>query len=185
MWWQKYWVFVLLIIVSGYSLFGGVTVSAAKHDLIGQAAPEFSQSTPQDWLNSEPLSLEKLRGEVVLIDFWTFGCWNCYNSFPWLNELEANFRDRPFRVIGVHSPEFSHEKDRQKLAQKIAEFKLKHPVMIDNDFTYWRAMHNRYWPSFYVLDKQGVIRGFYAGETHQGDSQARRIGSLISRLLKE
>ena len=161
------------------------SVIAAKHDLIGKQAPEFTQLSQSDWLNSEPLKLAQLKGNVVLIDFWTFGCWNCYNSFPWLKGLEEKYAGRPFKIVGVHSPEFDHEKDRDKLVEKISEFDLRHPIMVDNDFKFWRAMHNRYWPSFYVIDKKGVLRGFYAGETHQGDSQSRRIGNLIGRLLKE
>ena len=161
------------------------SVIAAKHDLIGTQAPEFTQQAQSDWLNSQPLTLAQLKGKVVLIDFWTFGCWNCYNSFAWLKGLEEKYADRPFKVVGVHSPEVAHEKDRDKLMEKISEFSLRHPIMIDNDFKFWRAMHNRYWPSFYVVDKKGVLRGFYAGETHQGDSQSRRIGNLIGRLLKD
>ena len=160
-------------------------VTAAKHDLVGQAAPEFTQAATDDWLNSKPLKLADLAGNVVLLDFWTFGCWNCYNSFPWLNSLEEKYAGKPFKIVGVHSPEFEHEKNRDKLLKKITEFGLKHAIMVDNDFNYWRAMHNRYWPAFYIVDKQGVIRGFYAGETHSGDSQSRRIGNLIARLLKE
>ena len=158
---------------------------AAKHDLIGKPAPEFTQSAADDWLNSKPLQVADLAGKVVLLDFWTFGCWNCYNSFPWIKSLEEKHAGKPFKVVGVHSPEFEHEKNRTKLREKIAEFGLSHAIMVDNDFHYWRAMHNRYWPAFYILDKHGVIRGFYAGETHTGDSQSRRIGNLIARLLKE
>ena len=157
----------------------------AKHTLVDQLAPEFTQQNAEDWLNSEPLKIANLAGQVVLIDFWTFGCWNCYNSFAWLNALQKKHADKAFKIIGVHTPEFSHERDRAKVAAKMAEFKLDHPVMIDNEFAYWRALHNRYWPSYYVVDKRGVVRGFYAGETHAGNSQARRIGSLISRLLAE
>ncbi|MEM7466998.1 MAG: redoxin domain-containing protein [Pseudomonadota bacterium] len=183
--WRLLWALAPLGLIGLFLALSGAPAVAAKHTLIGKQLPEFSQQTSNDWLNSEPLQVEALRGQVVLIDFWAFGCWNCYRSFPWLNQLEEKFTGKPFRIIGVHSPEFSHEKDRAKLAEKIAEFKLKHPVMVDNDFVFWRAMHNKYWPSYYIIDKSGVIRGFYAGETHKGDSQDRRISSLISRLLKE
>ena len=105
--------------------------------------PEFTHNAPVDWLNSSPIRVESLRGKVVLIDFWTFECWNCYRSFPWLNELEGKFSNREFMVIGVHSPEFARERDRAAVAAKVKEFGLQHPVMIDNDFSYWRAMNNR------------------------------------------
>ncbi len=183
---MRYRRFILSIaIISIATIFAFVDVSAAKHELLGQPLPEFTQQDPEDWLNSSPLKLEDLKGQVLVIDFWTFGCWNCYNSFPWLNTLQEKYVDKPFKVIGVHSPEFPHERDRVKVAEKTKEFNLQHPVMIDNEFIYWKKLRNRYWPSFYIVDKKGVIRGFYAGETHLDDSQARRIGNLISRLLKE
>ncbi|MBN3564890.1 redoxin family protein [Aliamphritea spongicola] len=148
-------------------------------------APALTQTDPLAWLNSPPLSLEDLRGKVVLLDFWTFDCWNCYRSFPWLNSLEETFADDDFIVLGIHTPEFEHEKVRDNVAEKIAEFKLHHPVMMDNDFAYWRAMGNRYWPAFYILDKQGQVRSVYIGETHANTGQANAIEADIRRLLAE
>ncbi len=149
----------------------------------GEAAPEFTHQAAQDWINSAPVSLESLRGDVVLIDFWTFDCWNCYRSFPWLNEVDERFAGRGLRIIGVHSPEFRHEREPQRVAAKVREFGLGHPVMIDNDFSYWKAIGNRYWPAFYLVDKRGQLRYRFAGEMHSGDRRAleieRRIGELI------
>jgi thiol-disulfide isomerase/thioredoxin len=147
--------------------------------------PEFTESTPSHWVNSGPLSIKELRGKVVLVDVWTFECWNCYRSFPWLNDLETRLADTDFQVIGIHSPEFERERDRDAVARKVEEFGLHHPVMIDNDFAYWRALNNRYWPTFYVVDKQGRIRARYIGETHQGSRQAKLIEQQIRDLLVE
>ena len=147
--------------------------------------PAFTSDTPQDWFNSEPLKVEGLRGKVVLLDFWTFDCWNCYRSFPWLKDLEARLADEPFTVIGIHSPEFEHERDRNNVAAKIEEFQLRHPVMLDNDFKYWRALNNRYWPAFYLIDKQGRVRHLHVGETHVGDARAKQIEAEIQTLLRE
>lgn len=149
------------------------------------AAPEFTHQDPKDWLNSAPVALKDLRGQVVLLDFWTFDCWNCYRSFPWLKSVEKRFADRQLRVIGIHSPEFDHERIRANVAQKVKEFGLDHPVMIDNDYSYWQAIGNRYWPTFYLLDKQGRIRAFYIGETHVGDRRAKKIETRIAQLLSE
>lgn len=149
------------------------------------AAPAFTHTEKQAWINSGPLRIEDLRGHVLLLDFWTFACWNCYRSFPWLNDLEERLRDQGLRIIGVHTPEFDYERIRSNIEEKVAEFELHHPVMIDNDHSYWRAMHNRYWPAFYLIDKQGRIRAKYAGETHAGDTQAKRIEADIQRLLDE
>ena len=147
--------------------------------------PEFTHNAPLDWLNSTPLRVESLRGKVVLIDFWTFECWNCYRSFPWLKELEEKLSSQSFMVIGVHSPEFERERDRAAVAAKVKEFGLQHPVMIDNDFSYWSAMNNRYWPAFYLVDKQGNIRYRFIGETHAGDRQAMLIEKRLRELLLE
>jgi thiol-disulfide isomerase/thioredoxin len=147
--------------------------------------PEFTSIDPADWFNSKPLVSADLRGKVVLIDVWTFGCWNCYRSFPWLKAMEARLADQPFQVIGIHSPEFEHERDRDNVAAKIAEFGLEHPVMLDNDFAYWRRLHNRYWPAFYLVDKNGTIRHLHVGETHEGDARALRIEQQIGELLDE
>lgn len=148
-------------------------------------APEFTQKTADAWLNSPPLRMQDLRGKVVLLDFWTFECWNCYRSFPWLNGVEKKFASQGLQVIGIHTPEFEHEKSRIRLEEKIDEFKLHHPVMMDNDFAYWRSLSNRYWPAYYLIDKQGRVRALFVGETHAGGAQAQSIEAEIEKLLKE
>ena len=147
--------------------------------------PEFTSSASENWFNSEPLRVEKLRGQVLLVDVWTYDCWNCYRSFPWLRALEAELAGQPFQVIGIHSPEFDHEHDPARVAAKVREFGLQHPVMMDNDFAYWRALGNRYWPAYYLVDKDGRIRSVHVGETHRGDARARRIEDEIMALLAE
>lgn len=162
-----------------------VTMAGDPPGTTGVPAPEFTHTAPADWLNGPPQSLAQLRGRVVLVDFWTFDCWNCYRSIPWLKSLEARFADEPFSVVGVHTPEFEHERKPENVRAKIAEFGLTHPVMLDNDFSYWRAMGNRYWPAFYLIDKRGRVREAFIGETHEGDRQARRVHEAVSALLKE
>lgn len=151
----------------------------------GAAAPEFTHADPSAWINSAPLTLRGLRGRVVLVDFWTFDCWNCYRSFPWLNAVDERYGSEGLTVVGVHSPEFEHERDRERVAAKVAEFGLHHPVMIDNDFSYWKAMGNRYWPAFYLIDRKGVLRDVFVGETHAGDRNAERIERRVRELLAE
>lgn len=148
-------------------------------------APEFTSRNAADWINSPPLALADLRGKVVLLDVWTFGCWNCYRSFPWLNDLEARLNGRGLQVVGIHSPEFERERDVDAVKRKVKEFHLEHPIMLDNDFRYWNALGNRYWPAYYLIDKQGRVRARFFGETHQGDAQARRIEATLGTLLAE
>jgi len=159
--------------------------TAIQASELGIPAPEFTHTTQQEWLNSKPLKLTDLRGKVVLIDVWTFGCWNCYRSFPWLNALEQRYAGKGLQVIGVHSPEFDHERDTEALKAKLNEFKLTTPQMIDNDFSYWKALGNQYWPAFYLIDKYGLIQGYYVGETHEGDASAKQIEAKIAELLAE
>lgn len=149
------------------------------------AAPEFTSREAVDWINSPPLRLADLRGHVVLLDVWTFECWNCYRSFPWLNDLEARLESKGLRVVGIHSPEFQRERDGAAVKRKMAEFRLKHPVMLDNDFRYWKALGNRYWPAYYLIDKEGRVRARFFGETHKGDAQARRMETMLETLLAE
>lgn len=148
-------------------------------------APEFTHTQTTEWLNSPPLKLTDLRGKVVLLDVWTFDCWNCYRSFPWLTALEQRYADKGLQVIGVHSPEFEHERDTSAVAEKLRQFKLTNPQMLDNDFSYWKALGNQYWPAFYLIDKYDVIQARYVGETHEGDTKAEQIEAKITELLAE
>ncbi|MES2681937.1 MAG: redoxin domain-containing protein [Pseudomonadota bacterium] len=148
-------------------------------------APEFPKRSAEEWINSAPLTLASLKGQVVLIDFWTFECWNCYRSFPWLNGVEAKFRDQGLKVVGVHTPEFEREKVIRSIREKVREFKITYPVMVDSDHAYWNAMSNRYWPAFFLIDRQGRTRALFVGETHKGDAQAQDIEAQITALLAE
>lgn len=161
---------------------GGLLLNAQAGD--NAPAPAFTHADAKDWLNSEPLTWSDLRGKVVLVDVWTFACWNCYRSIPWMNTLYDKFPDK-FEILGVHTPELPQEYKRDNVIAKVKEFKVRGPVMIDNDYSYWKALNNRYWPAFYVVDAKGRIRGKFIGETHAGDNNARRMEALIDSLLKE
>ena len=148
-------------------------------------APAFTHTRAEDWLNSKPLNWESLRGQVVIVDVWTFDCWNCYRSLPWLHGVEAQYHGKGLRVIGVHTPELPQEYVRANVVSKLAELHIDYPVMLDNDYSYWNALGNQYWPAFYLIDKRGHIRGLFAGETHAGDANANAIDGAISKLLAE
>lgn len=148
-------------------------------------APEFTHGGDEDWINSTPLRLADLEGKVVLIDFWTYGCWNCQRSIPWIKEVQARFGGRGLVVIGVHTPEFEFEADRASVREEVAKRALTYPVMMDNDFSYWKAMDNRYWPTFYLLDKSGRVRHRSIGEIRPEDTNARTLESAIETLLAE
>lgn len=162
---------------------GAAAALVAGRDAV--PAPEFTHRGSADWIGSPPLTLASLRGQVVLVDVWTFACWNCYRSFPWLNAVQRRYATRGLRIVGVHTPEFEHEKPRASVERKVRQYGLQHPVMLDNDFSYWNALGNRYWPAWYLLDREGRVRAVHAGEVHAGDPRARRIEADIEALLAE
>lgn len=170
-----------LALLTLYAASAGVRAA----EVAAKGAPQFTATAPADWINSAPLRMESFRGRVLLLDVWTFDCWNCYRSFAWLKDLEARWSGRDFAVVGIHSPEFAHERERARVNAKVREFGIRHPVMLDNDFAYWKALGNRAWPAFYVIDRQGRIRGAFIGETHTGDARAQRIEALLEELHGE
>lgn len=99
--------------------------------------------------------------------------------------MKDKFTSDKFKIITVHTPEFEHEKKTSLLKQKIEYFKVDYPVFIDNDRTYWKAIHSDGWPSIYLVDKSGKIRFIYLGETHRYFAQARAIEKNINELLAE
>jgi glutathione peroxidase-family protein len=173
--------FTTAFLGAGLSLNAVATAPGSTAD----RAPQFTHAAADDWINSKPLKLEDFAGRVLLVDIWAFECWNCYHSFPWLKSVESKFGAKGLAVLGVHSPEFPDERVRANVIAKTKEFGLAHPVMLDNDFSYWKALDNHYWPAYYIIDKQGRIRGRYVGETHADDKQAHDIEALITNLLAE
>ena len=146
-------------------------------------APQFTQRNASAWINSPPLTIQELQGKVLLIDVWTYSCYNCYRSLPWLNSLEKKYED--LQIIGIHTPEFEHEKVYDNIVAKAKEFELHHPIMLDNDFAYWNLLNNQYWPAYYLVDKQGNIRYRFIGETHKNTPQAKRVEEAIEQLLTQ
>ena len=146
-------------------------------------APPFTQTEPEYWINSEPLTLADLSDGPTIIEFWTFGCINCRRSIPWVNALIADYADRGLTVVGIHSPEFGYERALDEVARRCEVLGVEHPVMVDNDHAYWNAMGNRYWPAFYLLDADGVIRGRFIGETHAGDRQDLAVREVLDALI--
>jgi thiol-disulfide isomerase/thioredoxin len=131
-----------------------------------------------EWLNTEPLTPDELRGHVVLIDFWTLTCINWLRTEPYVRAWSQAYRDDGLVVIGVHTPEFSfeHEVDRVLLATK--ERDIDYPVAVDNDYAIWSAFDNHYWPALYFVDADGVIRDHHFGEGRYEQSERE-----IQRLL--
>src|SRR3954452_19283622 len=117
-----------------------------------------------DWLNSEPLTAEALRGRVVLVDFWTYSCVNWVRTLPYVGAWADRYRDRGLVVVGVHAPEFGFEHDLENVRRAIAELGVAYPVVIDNEFAIWRSFDNRYWPAVYLVEGDGRVRFHHFGE---------------------
>ena len=106
-------------------------------------------------------------------------------TIPAVRELHNRYGEDGLIVIGVHSPEFNHEKDVDNVEDAIARLDVPYPVAIDNDFAAWRAFDNRYWPTLYLIDKRGVIRYTHIGELHKDTKSWSELVSLIEQLRKE
>ena len=141
------------------------------------AAPELSAG---DWINSEPLKLQDLRGHVVLIEFWTFGCINCRNTLPFVKSWHDRYREKGLTVIGVHSPEFDEERDVENLRRQVVSLGIRYPVVSDNDYQTWNAYKVEAWPTIFLLDKEGRIRWMRVGEGNYDEAER-----LIQKLLAE
>lgn len=134
-----------------------------------------------DYINAEKsLTLESLRGKVVIVDFWTYSCINCIRTLPYLNDWHEKYSDKGLVIIGVHSPEFEFEKDFENVKKAVEKYAINYPVVLDNDFSTWRAYNNRYWPHKFLVDADGYIRYDHIGEGGYDETEQQ-----IVKLLQE
>ena len=142
--------------------------------------PSFAGAT--GWLNTPgnaPLTAEALRGKVVVVNVWTYECYNCLNALPHVKALAAKYRGRDVVVVGVHTPEFARERVPANVAAAARRLGVTYPVALDNGFAVWRAFHNRYWPSVYIADRAGRVRFHHFGEGRYAD-QDRVVAQLLA-----
>ena len=141
-------------------------------------APEFDRIDL--WLNSEPLTMDGLRGKVVLIDFWTYSCINCLRTLPHVRAWDEAYRDDGLVIVGVHTPEFAFERDAGNVRRAVRDLGVEYPVALDNAYGTWTAWQNRYWPAKYFVDRAGRLRYAHFGEG--GYEESERV---LRRLLAE
>jgi thiol-disulfide isomerase/thioredoxin len=139
-------------------------------------APEFTGI--ERWLNSEQLTLARLRGRVVLVDFWTYACINCIRTLPHVNRWAEQYTPQGLTVVGVHTPEFPFERTTSNVEVAMRRHGVKHPVAQDNRYGTWKAYGNQYWPAAYLIDAQGRIR-----YKHFGEGEYDRTEAVIRALL--
>ena len=144
-------------------------------------APELQNDV---WFNTDrPLRLAELRGSVVLLDMWTFGCINCRRVIPHLSSWHDRYADEGLIVIGNHYPEFSYERDSGNLQQALLDLEVEYPVAQDNDRLTWGAYGTRYWPTLYLIDKAGNLRFEHIGEGRYDETEAA-IQTLLAETIQ-
>ena len=134
------------------------------------------------WLQSEIDELEDLRGQVVMVEFWTLGCYNCKNRIPYTQELYANYKDQGLEIVGIHSPEFEYEQDVSNIEKALDDLGVTWPIVLDTrrlTFRLWQGSP-AYWPRTYVIDQEGQVRFDHIGEGGYDDLEA-----TVAYLLAE
>jgi len=142
----------------------------------GSVAPEISGDI---WLNSPPLRLADLSGKVVLVEFWTFACYNCQNVEPHVKDWQRRYGERGLVVIGVHSPELRRERELENVRAYVREHAISYPVAVDNEFATWNRYGNQAWPALYLIDKRGRVRLVHVGEGRYEETE-RAIEELLA-----
>ncbi len=175
----------ILIIIGGIVWLEGLQNKPSTQGEVLKMDEENYEIAPQmmgvgEWINTEPLLMEELRGKVVLIDFWTYSCINCIRTLPYLKAWHEQYSDQGLVIIGVHTPEFSFEKKVENLERALTRYNITYPILQDNEYTLWRRYNNRYWPRKYLIDTQGRIRYDHIGEGGYEETE-----DMIRKLLAE
>jgi thiol-disulfide isomerase/thioredoxin len=158
------------------ALLGVLATPVAPADADTRTAPDFVGIT--QWINSGPLHMHDLRGKVVLVDFWTYGCVNCVNTLPHVARLQAKYGGRGLVIVGVHTPEFPFERLTSNVQTAIQRHGIRYAVAQDNGSATWNAYHNQYWPAQYIVDQSGKIVF-----QHDGEGQYEQMDRTIAGLL--
>ena len=140
-------------------------------------APDFAAGS---WINSEPLTLKGLKGRVVLIEFWTFGCYNCRNTLPFVKAWHEKYANQGLTIVGVHSPELDDEEKIDNVRRQVASLGIHYPVVTDNNYATWNAYKVQAWPTIFLIDKNGKIRWSHVGEGKYDEAEKQ-----IQNLIKE
>jgi cytochrome c biogenesis protein CcdA/thiol-disulfide isomerase/thioredoxin len=155
---------------------------AAPAQTVKSNLPDYGPAPALDgggrWFNSKPLTMQELRGKVVLIDFWTYSCINCLRTLPQLEAWDAKYRKDGLVIVGVHTPEFAFEHVSSNVSGAVKRLGIRYPVVQDNDFAVWSAYSNQYWPAEYLIDRSGHVR-----HAHFGEGEYNQTEKVIRKLL--
>jgi len=176
--------------ISAFSIVFGVLACAAALSLaVLPPADDTPAGTPaaapafrdiDTWINSEPLTLDALRGKVVLVDFWTYACVNCLNTLPHVKAWHEKYKDQGLVVVGVHTPEYAFEKPTANVQAAVARLQIPYAVAQDNQYATWKAFDNHFWPALYLIDRNGHVVYSHFGEGRYAQTE-ERIRQLLAQ----
>lgn len=152
-----------------------------SQDLTGQRSPEIAEGP---WLNSKPLRIKKLKGKVVLVDFWTYSCVNCLRTLPYLRAWHQKYDAAGLVILGVHTPEFEFEKNLDNVKAQVLKLDLKYPIVLDSEHKTWQNFSNQAWPAKYLVDKKGIIRYTHFGEGAYTETEKKILELLQGEKTK-
>jgi thiol-disulfide isomerase/thioredoxin len=144
-----------------------------------QRASEITGST--GLINTDGVSIKDAVGEkVVLVEFWTYSCFNCQNAQPHINALHEEYGDDGLLVVGIHTPEFGFEKEISNVREAVRQANIRYPVVLDNHYAIWNAYGQRFWPAWYLVDADGFVRFRHFGEGAYDETEQK-----VQELLAE
>lgn len=177
----------VLVIASGFDFQSVLSTSskntnARKADRLEKPLASFYQAPEfvgvSNWINSKPLTMEDLKGKVVLVDFWTYSCINCIRTLPYLTAWDDKYKNQGLVIVGIHAPEFEFEKNPENVRKAVLQRSIHYPVALDNKLETWQNFNNRYWPAHYLINREGKV--VY---THFGEGEYETTENNIRYLL--
>ncbi len=175
---------VLVVIIAAAALSTLIFDMPANQGLSGSNLSDYGAAPNivgiSAWINSPPLNISKLKGKVVIVDFWTYSCINCIRTIPFLSAMQQEYGNNGLVIIGVHTPEFQFEHNLTNVQNAVKKFNITYPVALDNNYSTWDAYKNEYWPADYVIDANGIIRYESFGE---GPDAFNQIQQAVRKLL--
>jgi len=178
---HKKYILLTLVIIAIIGSIRYLEKANGDNQNMKKGAPEFIGI--ENWLNSDPITLEELKGKVVLVDFWTYSCINCIRTLPYITAWDEKYRESGLVVVGIHTPEFDFEKKPENVGKAIEKYNIRYPVGQDNSYATWNAFHNRYWPRKYLINYKGEIVYDHIGEGGYEETE-KKIQEFLQERAK-